>query len=402
MSKIIVNTLLLLSLFVNSFGQSINFQQIDSLSYAQYLNGEWDNLLYTGRVAEKLHIVYPNLSLRLGYAAYMKGNNSLSLKHYDNVLKLNSFNETALYYYTLNNLQLSRKDAALFAGNRLSTPEQNSLRLSFKKPVELIDFETSFKPTNVEIRKTGQYYRIGIGNRINYRWKLYHSFASYRQNMLASDSSIITSRRNNGLNTNSFRKFLVSDFQYYLKSEVYLKDRLSLTNSIHATYTSFDNFRYNTIIFNCAIKYLTPYADFKVELNTGPLLDSLITQLAFSSTYFPKGNINFYGSSRFSFQKRTSLSSINFSQVLVFKIHKHAWLELHGTIGKIKNLIDNNAFYIYDALDAGKFRLGASLHIPFNDRLSLLSNYFFEQKLLYLQNTNYNLHSYTIGLSWKI
>jgi hypothetical protein len=402
MSKIISAGFLFILMLSLSYGQTISYHQIDSISYQQYLNGEWDNLLYTGRVAEKLQIVYPNLSLRLGYAALMKGNNSLSLKHYNNVLKLNSYNENALYYTALNNLQLSRRDAAIFTAQKINSTDKNLLKLSSKKAIEIFDFEISIKPTNTELRKTGQYYRIGAGNRINHKWKLYHSFATYRQNMLAPDTSRILSQRNNLTNRNTFRKFLVSDFQYYLKSEIYLTQKLSIINAYHFVYTNFDNNKFNTSILNFSIKYLTPYADLKFELNAGPLLDSLYTQMAFSSTYYPKGNINFYGTSRLSFQNRTNLSSVNFSQLIGMRISKRFWLEFNGTFGQIKNLVDNEAFYIYDAIDAGKYRFGASFIFPINDQFSLLSNYYYEQKKLFLQNTKYHLNSFTLGISWKL
>lgn len=383
--------------------QSVNgFQLIDSLSYQQYLKEDWDNLLNTGKLAKKQDIVYPNLSLRLGYAALMNGNNSLSLKHYQDVLKLNSYQKNALYFCALNNLSLIRRDVAIYIANKLSSDEKKLLNLSTKKAIEFADFEISVKPSSTETRKTGQYYRIGFGNRINYRWKLYHSFAMYRQVLLAPDTTTIFPRRNGPPVRNNFRNFLVNDFQYFLKSEYFLSEKVSLTNTFHFIKTNFDGAQFNTSIFNVGLKYFMPFADVKLEVNAGPLIDSLLTQVAFSSTYFPSGNNKFYGNSRLSFQRRTNLSQLNFYQMLGLKIGNKLWLEMNCTLGQIKNLIDNDAFYIYDAMDAGNYRIGTSLIIPFNEKVSLLTNYYFEQKKLLLQNNNYNLHSFTTGISWKL
>ena len=41
-----------------------------------------------------------------------------------------------------------------------------------------------------------------------------------------------------------------------------------------------------------------------------------------------------------------------------FKLSNKVWLETHATLGQIKNFMDNEALYIYDALDVGKFRIG--------------------------------------------
>jgi hypothetical protein len=75
---------------------------------------------------------------------------------------------------------------------------------------------------------------------------------------------------------------------------------------------------------------------------------------------------------------------------------------VHGTFGEIKNLIDHESLYIYDALDPGKYRIGGSILIPFNTKLTLNTNYFYEKKYLISQNTYYHLHSLTLGFTWKI
>jgi hypothetical protein len=382
--------------------QQITYGYFDSLSYAQYVAGDWDHLLQTAEIAKNADISFPLLSMRIGYAALMKGNNSLSLKHYSNALEFDSYNQDALYYALLNNTLLSRRDAASYISLNLNDAIKKPLNVGYKKLVEIIDIELSFKSTNNETRKLGQYYRFGIGNRINYRWKLYHSFITYRQNLLEPN----TNQRNAGPpNRNapiSFRSFLTHDYQYFLKSEVCINSKFSLTNAFHYTHTNFDDATYNTYIFNIGLKITQPFIDYKIELNAGPMLDSLLAQVAVSSTYQPFGNLIFYGNSRLSFQKRTHQSQLNFSQMLGFKLSNKLWLETHATLGQIKNLIDNDALYIYDALDAGKFRIGASLLIPFTPKLTFQGNYYFEPKILYLQNNIYNLNSFTLGISWKL
>jgi len=402
MSRIIVVILILIGLNGHTNGQQISYSYIDSMSYQYYLHGQWDSLIFTGNCAEKASIIYPNLLMRMGYAWFMKGNYSRSLIQYNKVLSLNSFNQNAVYYTAINSLLLSRRDAASYFSKNLNDNLKKPLRIGSKKFAESISLESSFKTTNTEIRKTGQYYRIGLGNRINYRWTLFHSFASFKQSMLASEPNNNNPKKGNAVTSVVYRNFLVNDFQYYLKSELYLSSKLSLINALHYTRTNFDNFSYNSTIIHTGLKLTKPFADYKIEVNAGPLIDSLLTQIAFSSTYYPLGNLNFYGNSRISYQNRTNISQVNYYQMLGVKINSKAWLELHGTFGEINNLVDNEALYIYDALDVGKYRVGASLLLPLSNKFTLLTNYYYEQKKLYLQTTNYNLHSFSIGLSWKL
>jgi hypothetical protein len=382
--------------------QVITYTYIDSISYRQYFEGDWDNLQRTGKIAKKANIDFPLLHMRLGYAAMLKDNHALSLKHYLKVLQHNSYNENAIYYACYNNMMLQRRDLASFLAKKLTTDSKTKLGINNKKLIENFNIESSMKPTNSEFRKIGQYFRIGVASRVNYRWKLHQSFASYRQNMVAEDS--IRTRGPGGVPrmVPSLRTFLVNDFQYYLKSEVFINANLSIINALHYNKTHFDQSNFNTAIFNCGLKLTHWYADYKLEINTGPLLDSFLTQFAVSSTYYPLGNLKFYGNSRLSYQSRTNLKQWNYSQMIGIKLHQKVWVETHATLGQIKNLIDNESLYIYDALDAGKYRIGATLLIPFTLKFSLITNYYFEPKKLYLQNNNYNLNSFSITMSWKL
>jgi tetratricopeptide (TPR) repeat protein len=399
MYKIILSLLFLQSLSIETVAQTMSYAEIDSISYHQYLIGDWDGLLTTLRLAERNNSLYPNLLLRGGYAAMMKGNHSLSLKYYQNVLQLNSYNEAALYFAAYNNIQLSRFDAAVYYAKKLSIDNQNKLGLQTKKSVEFADAEISIKPNNATYRQTGTYFRARFNSRINHRLKLIYCFATYRQNFLEPMPPPPGPIRNPNP---SVRTFAVGDVQGYLKSEYYINAKLSLTNALHIANTNFDNNQYRTAIFHAGIKYMMPSADVRLEINAGPLLDSLITQVAASSTYYPLGNLNFYGNSRLSYQKRTNLYQLNWYQMIGFKLHKKLWLEVHGTFGEIKNLIDHESLYIYDALDPGKYRIGGSILIPFNTKLTLNTNYFYEKKYLISQNTYYHLHSLTLGFTWKI
>ena len=388
--------------------QQLTYNYIDSLSYQQYIHEQWDSLLQTSNMAKKANIAFPLLNMRVGYAALMKNNHSLSLQQYNKALAWNSYNQDALYFVALNNSLLSRNEAASFMSKNLNVEAKKQLGMIDKKAVQNLDFESSFKSNSTEDRRLGQYYRIGIGSKINYRWKLYQSIAIYRQNLLLATNNLRPPPRNSGTpDAPMMRNFLVADFQYYVKSEIFINSKLSFINAFHFINTNFDNSHYATAIFNCGLKITQPFADFKIEFNAGTMIDSLIAQAAFSGTYFPFGNTSFYGNSRFSFQKRTNLSQFNYSQMFGFKLNRKIWLETHATLGEIKNLIDNESFYIYDALDPGKFRIGSSIILPLTPMFKLSANYYYEQKKLYLQNSsggyrNYNLNSFSIGLSWKL
>ena len=95
--------------FKLSYSQQLTYERVDDLTYTQYTNAEWKNLLKTGKEALKNNIDYNNLRMRIGYANFQLKNYSASLKHYNKSLKFNSYNPWANYYVAFNNLYLNRK-----------------------------------------------------------------------------------------------------------------------------------------------------------------------------------------------------------------------------------------------------------------------------------------------------
>lgn len=153
MHRIILSLFFFQSLSIETFAQSMSYAEIDSISYHQYLIDDWDGLLTTLRLAERNNSLYPNLLLRGGYAAMMKGNHSLSLKYYQNVLQLNSYNEAALYFAAYNNIQLSRFDAAVYHAKKLSIDNRNKLGLQTKNRLNLQMPKSASNPIMLPIVK---------------------------------------------------------------------------------------------------------------------------------------------------------------------------------------------------------------------------------------------------------
>ena len=141
--------------------QQLTYNYIDSLSYQQYIHEQWDSLLQTSNMAKKANIAFPLLNMRVGYAALMKNNYSLSLQQYNKALAWNSYNQDALYFVALNNSLLSRNEAASYMSKNLNVEAKKQLGMIDKKAVQNLDFESSFKSNSTEDRRLGQYYRIG-------------------------------------------------------------------------------------------------------------------------------------------------------------------------------------------------------------------------------------------------
>lgn len=84
-------------------------------------------------------------------------------------------------------------------------------------------------------------------------------------------------------------------------------------------------------------------------------------QLGFSATYYPFGNLNFYGNTTIKglFEKRDSRPV--FSQMLGVKASSFLWIEGFGIFGNLKSTNESNAFVVYNITDDINFKAGLNL-----------------------------------------
>jgi len=91
-----------------------------------------------------------------------------------------------------------------------------------------------------------------------------------------------------------------------------------------------------------------------------------------------------------------------FTQTAGLLFFKKLWVEGNVTLGYLKNYSDNNGLYIYNSLDPTKFRIGITTYWKIVPNISLFVNYTYDKKLIEKYNTNYNQHSLSSGIIWKL
>ena len=115
---------------------------------------------------------------------------------------------------------------------------------------------------------------------------------------------------------------------------------------------------------------------------------------------YPKGNLDLYSFSTAMVRQQEG-TAFNFKQVLGVKVLKNIWLEGNITLGDFHNLAENDALYVYNAIDPNKMKAGVTgiFLLPGNTVFQL--GYTYEQRQLFGTTTNFNQHSITGGLSWE-
>jgi hypothetical protein len=168
----------------------------------------------------------------------------------------------------------------------------------------------------------------------------------------------------------------------------------------HFIHTPFNNLIYNNHLALLGVKYNGTYFNLQADGVVGRLTDSTLKQYNLQLGLYPLGNLNFYSFSTASIRQQGQ-SAFNFRQVLGAKLLKNIWLEGNITLGTFSNLLENDALYVYNAIDPNKFKGGVTSYITLLKNMVVQLGYTFEQRQLYKKTINYNQHSITGGISWK-
>lgn len=385
----------LLACSVMAKAQSVGYQQVDSISYAQYQAGQWKDLISYGNSAVAGNVDYPLLRLRIAYAQFVMGNYSGALVNYHAVLSEDSHNQMARYYSYLANKYLNKD---LEAGYHASYLDTFTLNRDDIRPYAALEagFETGFKISDNANRGAGIYNRASLTNRLGFRLQLDQSVAFFTQSISSNTAIFIPGST---LAVNSFTS-TDSQFEYYAKLNFALTGDLSLIGAYHYLNTSFASTTNGSSIGLFGLKYSHPYFSLQADVNAAQVINTTFQQYNGALTIYPLGNLNLYTTSRASVQTNGLQQNI-FNQTVGFKATKKLWLEAAAAFGKLDNYLDNDALYVYNAIDITQSRAAATAFYPFGRHIVAYLNYTYEQKQDYYLNTNYNQNSITGGFTWK-
>jgi hypothetical protein len=374
----------------NLKAQQLNYAAADSITYAQYMAGDWNALKQTGNEALNSGIDFPYLRLRIAYAHFMEANYSGALKQYKAVLKNNSFDETARLYSYWCNEYLSRTDEASYHASKLA---DSTLIEKGIKPFGILQLgvESSYKIPSDELRNNAFYNRIYISNRLFLKLKLEQSASFYEQRFA------VRARRG------SASKSLLNNQQaaYFVKMSYPITSSISLMVAYHYLHNNFVGTIYQNHVALMGVKISKPYFDIQGDANVSKMAGVNVSQFNAALTFYPKGNLDLYTVSRLSLQNQETANRFIFTQLVGTRVLKSVWLEANVTLGRLNNYMEADVLYVYNSIDQTLFKTGATAFVSLSKILLLHINYAFEQKENAYEIYKYNQQSITGGLTWK-
>lgn len=369
--------------------QPFSYGQTDSSSYALYQQGRWKELLQFGKQAVSAGQDFPLLRMRMGYAAFVTGRYSEAIRQYEKVLKEDALNETAHYFIYWSRVNLGQSVVAMAS---LPYTQAADIPVAQRKisAVESAEAEFSYKQNSITDRGNPFYFRAGLGHRFSHRVHMEHALAVYRQTL--NEPGLTAVNNNDDIS--------IGQFEYYNRVRIQLDRHWQLKGAWHYVRTPFNNFSYNNHLLLFGIKYHGAYASLQADLVLGRITDSSRRQFNLEWQWFPLGNMKVYSFSTAMLRNRQT-TDFHYRQVLGFQVYKNTWLEGNITTGTFRNLAENDALYLYNAIDPNKVKAGAALYFLVG-KTRLQIGYTYEQRERFATKQLFQQHSINGGLSWTL
>jgi len=389
MRTLLISLLLAISLPVGLRAQDVfTYSRSDSISYALYQQGAWKELIQFGKASISGGQDFPLLRQRLGYAAFMTQNYSACIQHYERVLREDAYNQTAhTYIYwsriNLNQPEMARAEIKFMAAADIPLVQQKASR------IHSVGVEYSHKQTSLSERGNASYTRLLLGARLR-EVHMDQSFAFYKQTI---SEPLLTAVNNNN-------KIAINQVEYYNRIHINLNRHWQLKAALHYLYTPFNNFKYNNNLLLAGVKYYDSYFDLQADAIVGKLTDTSLQQYNLQLGLYPLGNLKLYSFSTGMLRQQTG-SAFNFKQVLGVQLSPAIWLEGNITAGRFHNLAENDALYVYHAIDPNTAKAGITTYILLK-QIQLQLGYTHEKRALYGTNNTFTQQSITGGLLWKL
>lgn len=376
--------------------ETVSPAEIDSISWQQYQNGDWDSLIRTGKLAAKNNIAFKWLHQRMGYAHFVKGEYYKSKFYYKKALTYDETDEISRLYLYYTNLYTGHILAARLHAGFLPDSLLYSIDYKKRKLLNSVDVEYSYKRPDEfwrenEIRKDAVFRRFGISSLPDNRISLYQSLAGFSQ-----ETDLVNTTR---------------QLEYFGLLSAQLSPSLLLQGGYRYTGTRYtvlpDTFyqpghaflgklNYQAGRFDAAMSMLH-YNNGVVKLNQwgvelGAGFSGIVPLYLKSSVYYlnEKGISDGNDYSHFIFQQDLG----------VMIIKNKLWAEVLAAVGDQNMFHSADGLYFYNARDPVVGKTGASLTTYISHNLSLTVHYGREKKYIPDYQEYYYQQALTGGIQW--
>ena len=411
----------------------------DSITYKLYVEEKWDSLMLISKKAVSQNSDNFYILVRVGAAAFYKGNYSYAAALLEKAIRLNQVNSYAneLLYYSY--LYTGRKSFARLITRSMDSSLAFNIKRNFHAPAVYMEAGpviSDNKPGIIEnlandsllflesyTEKQALYLTCGaVGN----------IFDRVSLNIAYSNLSITKTREVLIKDIDSLKgDYTVRQSEFYLSPAFVINKRLMISPSaryvitnISEPFTSDNDItklyigdpiaeKINSWVAGVEILYARNYWKASMGAWNMNLGNSNSFQVSSTFMIMPFGNLDFYAITSLTYKSDREKTPVLPTQLLGFKAYKRTWIELSVTPGNIAETVENNAQLLNNHLNSTKLRLASMVLYDATQKLRLFARYQITQseattyKLypvtgLNTENYNYTNHIVTGGFLWKL
>lgn len=438
-----ITTLLLMSAVLtlcpiaDASGQpATDFRKIDSLTYALYEQGAWQDLIKAGNAAIDQGADYYYLRMRIGLAYFYKEQYRLAATHFRRALKLNEDDPFSRDYLrkSLEWGGMEVEAAWILKKTPGTNAAKNPLKTismfwgqAFSGNMDAIETLDIAGESNIYGEVTGNgdmaYFHAGatLAPMKHMRW-----FAGYTNLVVDKQKRVIMDGKDTLNHAFNLRQHLFSArLPIRIGEQLQLIPTIDLiTGTETPLLVSFDTiaYQYNwerqTVSFNnyiLGVKIFKdwPLASLGAALSKSNFHSSDQWQASLIGGIYPYGNLNLYAFSTVSFLMENNNVNLHFKQTAGAKVLPRLWLQGSTHFGKLKNAHDESSMLIFNAFGQIKSRSTATAMILIGEKIIFHLDYSFtkheDHYLTYLDFDSYIWNAFTYnnhhimgGIKWTL
>lgn len=386
---------LFLITYICSNAQNTSVGQAEMDTYNSFIKNDYKTTIKIGRQAINQGADSYYIRYRIGVSCYQIKNYEAAITHLEKAKSLDS-NDAGLLeclYYAYIFTNRNEKAAEILT----LLPDDLKDKINFKNPffksiaaeVGVLKTNNFDNFSNSNLRGTNQFNQpnplgygtfysdvafanVSIANQIGSKFK-FQNIVSAVSN--TSNDIFQFNFRNTEIYTNKNNYFQWNGIANYYVKGWNIGAGIGLYNSSYYTYTPYlfppnqpisstkttATHYSGSLSLSKKLKYIEP----TIASSYSNLSESKIICVEGSLSYFPFGNLNFYGNSKIGMVKNKNDNNIIYSQLIGLKLAKKVWIEGYGAYGNHQNYVSENGLFVFNTPNQINWYAGTNLNFYF-------------------------------------
>ncbi len=368
---------------------NINYKYIDSISHQQHQHKNWNELLKTGKIAQKNHINYYHLHLRLGDAATQTKKYRLANTQYQKAHRLNTFDDVAdqrLYW--------SKKSTHDTEHSDLHASKKSQLSPAFANI--FVEYGQK-KPSNDTLYQNLYYAQVGFKHRVAKRLSMAYALTNITQKSYYGNAK----QQQIFIQTNIALQngFLVSPAIHWLAITANTKTikREQEPNQIDTA-----TMHYKPLLASLQIKKSNTFFDLIATQSISNIYTTTELQTTIGLNIYPLANNTFALNANLFLHTIDQYQTINtpFNVGINYATTKTN-LNITYLKGSKENVNELNGYLINNATDPTTQRIHIHLSHNICKPINLYALYAIEQKIEFFKHIPYQNQLFLMGIKYN-